>query len=250
MDGIYYNQEITEEDLNAMATDLGHTSFNGFDGVTKFGADKLNEITKALVTSGVLTSGDMCRCEKTDTGITVNTGTIVFKNGAKKTISEAIQIEADDGMAVYALNNIVAGTCTIETSADFPTDTETDYIPLCKINSDGTLSDKRSVSRAKVDFPTVIATEVYDYDVTGSKHTYLTLLDVSDLTWTRHNYFLIDDVTQGFTFIKKIQSTSFDSEVYLGDSCYAKFIKTGEGIKIKVLNGDGINSFHGQVFFI
>lgn len=236
MDGIYYNQTVTEEVLNAMATDLGATDFNNFSGIKKFGADKLNEITKALVTEGVLTSGDMCRCEKTDTGITVNTGTIVFKNGAKKTISEAIQIEADNGMAVYALNNIVAGTCTIEVSEGFPTDTESDYIPLCKINSDGTLSDRRSVSIAKVDFPTAIATEIYEFN--GE-------LEVSDTTWNKHNYFLIANSSNNDEALRSISSIPFDKYCWLESSNYARFKKTDTGVKITS------DDYHGgKIFFI
>lgn len=242
MDGIYYNQTVTEEVLNAMVTDLGATDFNNFSGVGKFGADKLNEITKALVTEGVLTSGDMCRCEKTDSGITVNTGTIVFKNGAKKTISEAIQIEADNGMAVYALNNIVAGTCTIEVSEDFPTDTESDYIPLCKINSDGTLSDRRSVSIAKVDFPTAIATEIYtDFD--GE-------LEISDSTWNKHNYFVITNSWNNYTELRKISSILFNESYWFSGTIHVIFKKTDTGVKIISEDTAGNDYIGGKIFFI
>lgn len=237
MDGIYYNQEVTGEVLNAMAIDLGNTSFNGFDGITKFGADKLNEITKALVSKGILTTDDMCRCEKTGNGITVHKGTIVFESGVKKTISEPVEIEAENGMAVYALNNTAAGVCTLEAEQDFPTDTGTDYVPLCKINANGTLTDKRSIAEAKVDFPTVIRTEIYAADG---------VLEVSDDTWNKHNYFLITNYINNDTVLREIKSIPFNERYWLEDNHYASFVKTDTGVKISFDS----NYSGGKIFFI
>lgn len=237
MDGAYYNQEITGEVLNAMAVDLGSTSFNGFDGITKFGADKLNEITKSLVSKGILTTDDMCRCEKTNKGVKVHTGTLVFESGAKKTISKPTEIEAENGMAVYALNNTAAGVCTLEAAADFPTDTGTDYVPLCKINTDGTLTDKRSIAEARVDFPTVIKTEIYAAE--GA-------VEVSDNTWNKHNYFLITNYINNDTVLREISSIPFNKQYWLEDNHYAKFVKTDTGVKITFDS----NYSGGKIFFI
>jgi len=158
--GIYYNQEVTAEMLNGIAADLGHTSFNGF-GTDKFGADALNNITKDLVSAGVLLVGNKCRVVKdSDGNIILQDGIIVFENGAKMEIAEPITIDADNGTVIYALNDTTEGKCTIEVAESYPT--EGDFAKLCTIGSDGTLNDNRTIAKGKMELNAGNCQETYE----------------------------------------------------------------------------------------
>lgn len=147
--GVYYNQEVTAEMLNGMAADLGHTSFNGF-GNEKFGANELNKITGDLVSPGVLISGDMCRVIKDNSGnLILQTGIIVFANGAKMEITSPMIIDADAGTVIYALNDTLQGRCSIEVAKSYPT--EDDFVKLCAVGANKTLTDNRVISKAKME---------------------------------------------------------------------------------------------------
>ena len=228
MDGVYYNQIVTEEDLNAMATDLGATDFNNFTGIEKFGADKLNEITQSLVSEGILISDDMCRCVKTDTGITIMPGTIVFKNGAKKTISENMSIEAANGTVVYALNNIAAGTCTIKVSNAFPTDATTDYVPLCKISSSGALIDKRSVATAKCKLNSSNGYEITLSGIVNSYTKYSNIGTIDRFVWDSYNYMNLSVSPTGDTGLSTFTNRAFGTHLTNG-AIYVSFSEDENG---------------------
>ena len=228
MDGVYYNQIVTEEVLNAMATDLGATDFNNFTGIEKFGADKLNEITQSLVSEGILISGDMCRCVKTDTGIIIMPGTIVFKSGAKKTISENISIEAANSTVVYALNNIVAGTCTIEVSDAFPTDTTIDYVPLCEISSSGELIDKRSVATAKCKLNFNNGYEITLSGTVNSYTKYSKIGTIDRFVWDSYNYMDLSVSPVGDTGLSTFTNRAFGSNLVNG-AIYVRFREDENG---------------------
>jgi hypothetical protein len=153
MDSILYNQEVTSDMLNDIAIDLGHTSFNGF-GEDKFGADELNNITSSLVSKGILMSGNQCKAIISNGNVHIQPGVIVFNNGAKKKITEAVSVPLQINTYIYALNKISAGTCEIIVSANNPEEDaeimNQDYIPICYIDAEGVLTDKRIFSSAKV----------------------------------------------------------------------------------------------------
>lgn len=146
-DEILYNGTVTSDTLNNIAIDLGNTSFNGF-GTEKFGADELNGITASLVTKGILQSGDMCRPVLTNGKVNIQTGIIVFGNGAKKKITEVVSVDCINSTYIYALNNQSMGTCEIVVSETAPT--EGDFVKLASVSSAGALTDLREISTAKV----------------------------------------------------------------------------------------------------
>lgn len=168
-DSILYNQEVTAEMLNDIAIDLGNTSFNGF-GEEKFGADKLNEITSSLVSKGVLTSDNQCKPIVNGNYVSIQTGTIVFGNGAKKKITEVVNVEKKKGTYIYALNNVSAGICKITVSETDPatdaTLSEDDYVAIAKISSGGSLTDKREFSAAKVKMPVANQYTEHEFSIT------------------------------------------------------------------------------------
>lgn len=77
------NQEVTSDMLNDIVNDLGTADFSYFTDGEPYAVDKLNEITKALVSKGVLMSENKCAVTYSNGKITVSTGTIVFGSGAK-----------------------------------------------------------------------------------------------------------------------------------------------------------------------
>lgn len=160
-DGIYYNQEVTTETLNEIAIDLGATSFNGFT-TNKFGADELNKITAELVGKGVLLSGEMCRPIVSNGLLYISSGTIVFSNGAKKILTESVNVPFEANTCIYALNDIAAGVCSIVSDTVFPS--VGDYVKLAKIDENNNVIDARDIAVGK----TASIEGVFDEDFSAS----------------------------------------------------------------------------------
>lgn len=134
------NHEISTETLNNIAIDLGATSFNGFT-TNKFGADALNDITKALVGRGVTQGGNKCKPYLFENDLYISTGTIIFANGAKIRVTEPLKITKQVNTYAYALNDTTLNTAQITVSETEPT--TGDFVKLAYIDENGALSDKR-----------------------------------------------------------------------------------------------------------
>ena len=87
MSEILDNQAVTTEMLNNIVNDLGIPEFNGF-GENKFGVEALNKITGDLTGKGILNINNKCALNYTDGILTIDTGVIVFDDGAKLRITE------------------------------------------------------------------------------------------------------------------------------------------------------------------
>ena len=145
------NEVITAEILNEISTDLGYSELKFTDN-EKFGNDKLNLITGDLVSSGILNILNKCECTVSDGKIKVDTGVIVFSDGAKKRITEANEFEILTGGInyIYAKNDTSTGKIYLVNSLEEPTD---DFV-LLAIYSDGSITDRRAFAKAKVELPT------------------------------------------------------------------------------------------------
>ena len=150
------NQAVTLADLNGIAIDLGATAFSAFSE-EKFGVDKLNEITKALVTSGILRTEEAdgslilgCSLAYESGSLTIGKGTVVFESGAKIYIEETA-LTVEKGSFVYAYNDIPTGRASLIASDTEPTDG--DFVMLCEISSTGGLYDRRRAAQAKATMP-------------------------------------------------------------------------------------------------
>lgn len=204
--GILYNQEVKAADVNDIARDLGNTSFNGF-GTEKFGADELNGITKSLVGKGVLTSDNMCRPVVSDGKVYIQTGTIIFENGAKKVITSPVELPLENGKYIYALNNVSAGTCSIVEADALPQ--SGDYVALAQITQEGVVKDIAELAKAKM---TLYAgnNEASQTATFEKRSDYLGHKAVSFLNseWEKHSYmFIIFTQSSGdkhFSFAQKI----------------------------------------------
>ena len=148
------NQEVTAEDLNNIAIDLGYPDYSHFPEETPPSAvSALNQITADLVSAGVLLTGNRCAVTYSNGNIYVDTGIIVFESGAKKRIETMQQLQALEGTScIYALNNTVENTISLVCSNEFPV--EGDFVKLASITG-GVVTDTRKYSIAKVDLPTM-----------------------------------------------------------------------------------------------
>lgn len=156
VNSIMDNQALTADILNDIVIDLGVTSFSTFTGLNQFGADELNEITKALVTNGILYYGNQCApsWNASEQTLTINTGVMVFNSGQKKKIKDSpVTISnISPGSYIYAHNNIANNTCEIIASYSLPTDTNADYLEIAYIDSNNRMTDRRSFAKTNMPY--------------------------------------------------------------------------------------------------
>ena len=146
------NTEVTLENMNDIARDLGDTEFSGFS-TNKFGVDTLNNITSDLISSGILRTEENANmgCEPVISGsnVIIAPGVIVFETGAKLRITEAETIAKTNSTYIYAKNDHITGLASIVVSETAPTN-QMDAVLICRINANGTLIDMRSAAVAKI----------------------------------------------------------------------------------------------------
>lgn len=145
------NTEVTLENMNDIAKDLGDTEFSEFS-TNKFGVDTLNSITSDLVSSGILRTEENANmgCEPVIDGnnVIIRPGVIVFETGAKLRITEAETIAKTNSTYIYAKNDHITGLASIVVSETAPTN-QMDAVLICRINASGNLIDLRSSSVAR-----------------------------------------------------------------------------------------------------
>ncbi len=144
------NQEVTTEELNNIAIDLGIPEFNGF-GESKFGVDLLNRITADLSGKGVLNILEKCKPILTDNTLSIAPGVIVFESGAKLRLEDYVSVAVEDVTTksyVYAVHSSARNTVTLNIeTAEL---TSGDYVLLCEIEN-GTMTDKRLFARSRLE---------------------------------------------------------------------------------------------------
>ena len=143
------NEAVTTADLNNIAVDLGDAEFSAFSA-QKFGVDKLNAITADLVTSGVLRSGDMCKPILSGGAVSIQTGVIVFADGAKLRVTAVQNITAVAGNYIAARYDSANGTCKLVSVESIPDEPGVQYMVLAKVSADGTaITDLRTMAKSK-----------------------------------------------------------------------------------------------------
>lgn len=147
MGEILDNQEVTTQTLNNIAIDLGATTFSAFSG-EKFGVDKLNDITKALVGKGITQSVNKCEPYISGGDLYINTGTIIFSSGAKIRITSPLKVEIQNGTYIYALNSTDTNMAEIVVSETAPT--TGDYVKIAAVDASGGLTDLREWAQSNV----------------------------------------------------------------------------------------------------
>lgn len=228
------DQTVTAQDLNNIAVDLGYADYSHFPETPPQSAvSALNQITKDLVTAGILQSGNNCAVTLSNGKARIDTGIIVFETGAKKRIDEAVLIDLQSSGAscIYALNDTVNNSIKIVCAAEFPT--TGDFVKLAKIEN-STVTDMRQFATAKVAFTTPASTQsvgnVYLPSNVGSQ-----------------SYVLIDTkmvASESFTYL--LCEQKYGGRSYYEDG-YHKFDSNGEiyfsSAKIK-RNGKSLEFYH------
>lgn len=235
MDSILYNQEVTADILNNIAVDLGNTSFNGF-GTEKFGADELNKITADLVSSGILISDEKCKAVFSNENIVIQPGIIVFANGAKKKITEAVSFPVQSDTYIYALNKVSAGTCELVMSVTNPnTDEEVkslDFVPICAVDSEKKIIDMRTFSDANVAIPTENQYHEAEVEVYFSPGEYDVVRATID---TGHPYkYAITEKVNGYRQVAELQDGVRSDGLKTPGSSYQRIIFKRNGTKIEI----------------
>lgn len=149
------NQTVTAADLNNIAVDLGYADYSHFpESPPQSAVSALNQITKDLVTCGILQTGNNCAVGIVGGKARIDCGVIVFESGAKKRLDEAVLIDLKSGTdcCIYALNDEANNVIKIVCSEEFPI--EGDFVRLAKISSENTITDLRQFAAAKVAFNT------------------------------------------------------------------------------------------------
>lgn len=148
------NQSVNAAAINQIAIDLGKSTFSAFTDGTPFSVDKLNEITQAITSAGiVLGDTNNCKTELSNGQISVDTGLCIFHSGAKKRIEQKQYLTptANTKQYIYLLNDASLNTINLKMGTENPADTENaDYVMLATYGEDNTLTDQRTFSTAKV----------------------------------------------------------------------------------------------------
>lgn len=149
-----YSNLVTADDLNNIAKDLGAATFSNFSASTPTAVTELNNITKELVSKGVLKIEKQCAVRISGSYIYIDTGVCVFENGAKKRITSTTLLSFINGYTnyVYLLNNVSGNQIQLITSKTLPED-GTDYVMLAEISPSKTVTDKREFATYKIELP-------------------------------------------------------------------------------------------------
>lgn len=157
-----YTNEVTPEDLNNIAIDLGIPDYSRFpEEPPQSAVAALNGITQDLTTKGVLQIGSKCEVSIADGVVTVADGVIVFDSGAKKRLETAVTLNFIEGAVnyVYAFNNVSGNQIQLICGHDAPVD-GTDYVMLAEVSESQKVSDRRYWSISKVGNGVNIAKEI------------------------------------------------------------------------------------------
>lgn len=150
------NQTITASDLNNIAVDLGATTFSNFADTDTFAVDDLNDITSALVGKGITKYGNKCNLTKQGTNAVVDTGLIIFGNGAKIKITSPVSIGliSDATTYIYAQYNVQTQHAELIASETEPMDSGLiNVVKIGNIDSSGVVNSTREFASLKVQNP-------------------------------------------------------------------------------------------------
>lgn len=164
-DSFLNNQEVTAEDLNNIAIDLGFADYSHFpENPPQSAVSALNQITADLTSEGILMTGNRMAVSIDNNVITVKDGICVFKSGAKKRIEvgENVSVPYIEGGTnyLYLLNDTAGNKIELINSLEEPV--SGDFVMLATITN-SKITDKRRLSTSRVaDFGTHPIIEVSD----------------------------------------------------------------------------------------
>ena len=164
--------EVTAEDLNNIAVDLGCATFENFNDEETYNIDNLNNITANLVTKGVLFYGENMAVSRVGNtwSFRVGTGICVFENGAKIRITtpKVISLYSADQKYIYILHNALAKTVTLHIDYELPEGE--DYVLLATQDKGAVTNNKDRFASTKVYLPAQPAPVITCKDTSGNKY--------------------------------------------------------------------------------
>lgn len=129
------NQNVTAEDLSTVSSDISGTETNFSDGII-YGVDSLNDISKAMITSGVSKGCDVTLVD--DATVHISDGVAFFDDGKKVVVdAEGLDIPFEKSgkkQYVWFLNDALTGVVSAKITESDPTG---DCIRLAEITSGG-----------------------------------------------------------------------------------------------------------------
>lgn len=245
-----YTNEVTPEDLNNIAIDLGIPDYSRFpEEPPQSAVAALNGITQDLTTKGVLQIGSKCEVSIADGVVTVADGVIVFDSGAKKRLETAVTLNFIEGAVnyVYAFNNVSGNQIQLICGHDAPVD-GTDYVMLAEVSEGQVVSDKRYWSISKVGNGVNITQEITQ-SFTFKTHWYNSDTDELTPRYSKYefdipygaNYFII--LTKYYTSRYPIAIRLIEGEEveFCADPGYGdeNFILKKEGSKLYISSWQG-----------
>lgn len=209
------NQEVTAQDLNNIAIDLGYAEYSHFpENPPQSAVSALNQITADLTTKGVLLSGNRCMVTYASNKIYVDTGIIVFESGAKKRIETTQTLDFISGGTnyVYAIHDTSANKISLVNAAANPA--SGDYVALATVAADGGVTYTAPLSTAKVGLSSGNSKEVINYTESFSAYQYTTIATVSLADWNNHEYvvYKFDGYSGGYFETQSVTNTKTVSE--------------------------------------
>lgn len=143
------NQILTADDLNNIAIDLGATTFSNFKDSKSYAITEINNITKDLVTKGILRTASDCKCTiSEDNAVTVGSGVAVFSDGCKFRLEDPLTVQLSNADLTYIFfehnNELDSVSLVADTKMS-----EKDCVLLATVEN-GIITDKRSYAVAKV----------------------------------------------------------------------------------------------------
>lgn len=176
-----YDAQVTADDLNNIAVDLGGALTTKFTNNYPYAVDSLNAITGDLVSSGITSYGEKFSVTKDGQNIVIGTGLAIFDGGLKYKLTTPLTMP------------FAAGDLFIELNAELNTVTmklgtlpvSGIYNHIATIAENGAITDKKVWAKAKVLLPS----EGYSYgeifnvttDSTGTAYVTMKASGISNL---------------------------------------------------------------------
>ena len=146
MSEFLYNAQVTTDDLNNIALDLGASSFSVFNNSYPYAVDQLNAITGDLISSGVALYGERFAVAIDGESIVVGTGLAIFDGGVKYKLTMPVTLPLTEGELFIELNKEL-NTVSMKVGT-LPASGM--YVHIATIASGGTVTDRRVFAKSRV----------------------------------------------------------------------------------------------------
>ena len=236
------NQEVTAQDLNNIAIDLGDAEYSHFpENPPQSAVSALNQITADLTTKGVLLSGNRCMVTYASNKIYVDTGIIVFESGAKKRIETTQTLDFISGGTnyVYAIHDTSANKISLVNATANPA--SGDYVALAAVAADGSVTYTAPLSTAKVGLSAGNSKQIINFSKRFYFGQYTTISTISLADWNNHEYafYSFSSNIGGYIETESLIDTISISDTLTRPYFILRFVKQEGSVKVEGAVGTG-----------